>query len=267
MTNSRNDTNRLIGHLYAVMNNEAEKPFKEIDAELIEACTELILELQGKNFTLSNEEIEERVRKIPFVDTEGIKPITKKKIKTKKILLIAAIITIICVLFAIASTGFEWGFIDRAKEKFGSVFNVPTSQEQIDGNFSYEVHGPGKTYNSVDDFWENEDINILIPSDLPDGINIETIYVDNLNDHYEISLRFDKCVSNFTVTLDKKLSTSIVEFCDDKILINNLTCHIAHLDDVQTIQIHFEHNGNLYIIGGNDEQALLNIIENLEEKQ
>ena len=116
MSNSKHSKEQLIEHLYAVMNAETEKPYEEIDADFIEACVELILELQGKNFTLSNEEVEEQVRKIPFVDIVDFEANHKKKnkrIKKKKILLIAAIIAVIFAFLTILSSGTDWDIFDK----------------------------------------------------------------------------------------------------------------------------------------------------------
>lgn len=265
VSNSDNNKNQLIEHLYAVLNTEMEKPYEELDADFIEVCVELILELQGKNFTLSNEEIEELVRKIPFVevaDFEAIQQSKKKKLKKRKILLIAAIIAILCTLLAVISSG---RFVDYwhsvMNEKFGSVFNVPVGEEFTEGNVEFIYNGKSGIYTSAQDFFENECYDVLLPDKLPDGINLIDIHI--IESDSFVFASFDSTITAYEIHLDKRLPQAIKDNSIHYKTKNNLQCYIENIEG--NVQIHFEHYGNYYSIGGTDEQILLDIIENLEE--
>ena len=260
--------NKLIMHLNSIINHEVEKPYTEMDADLVEACVELSLELQGKNYTLSNEELEEKVRKIPFVDTKeffNAAQKKRKKINKRKILLIAAIVAILCTLLTIISSGYNFDDIHRImREKFGSVFNVPIGESQISGDIEYGNLGGYNTYTSVQDFFRDESYDVLMPVILPNEITIKKIFVMDLEP--QISILFNSCVSSYEITLNKTIPETIIADTDKIIEINNLQCYVKNLGDVGVTQIHFEYKGNCYIVGGRDEQILLNIIENLEEQ-
>ncbi len=267
VSNPESNKNQLIEHLYAVLNTEMEKPYEEIDADFIEACVELILELQGKNFTLSNEEIEELVRKIPFVevaDFEATRQSKKKKIKKRKILLIAAIIAILCTLLAVISSG---RFVDYwhsvMNEKFGSVHDTPVGEEYTKGNEEFFNQGKPVRYTNAQEFFANENYDVLIPVELPNGIKLTDILVSNTEN--SIIASFDSVITAYEVYLDTNLPQEITGISNKTMITNNFTCYICRFDDINSVQIYFEHNNNYYNITGTDEQILLDIIENLEE--
>ena len=263
----KNDsTHKYIEHLNGIINYEVEKPYKEMDADLVEACVELSLELQGKNFTLSNEELEEKVRKIPFVDVAEITAIQqnkRKKIKKKRILLIAALIAILCAILAVFATGTEWNFFDIAREKFGSIFNSPIGESIVIGDDEYVHKGQDNIYKNIKSFCEAENYDVLLPGKLPDEIelnDIEVIKIDNT-----IIVSFNSDISSYEIYLGKSIPQTILDVANETIDINTHTCYVCRFDDVNSVQVYFEHNGNYYSIGGTNEQILLDIIENLEE--
>ena len=264
MCKSEDNKNQLIEHLYAVLNTEMEKPYAEIDTDFIEACVELILELQEKNFTLSNEEIENLVRKIPFVDAVDFIPSQQKKIKKRKILLIAAIIAILSTLLAVITSGRFIDYWHRVmNDKFGSVFNVPIGEEYVDGNDEFGYLGESVIYTDLNDFYKKEQLDVLIPSSLPNEINIVAILVTEFDNSVLVS--FDSIITSYEIHLNTEIPEAIPLNLQKVHTKNNLICYVDKLEGTDTIQIYFEHNGNYYIIGGTNEQILLNIIENLEE--
>ncbi len=275
MSNSEYNKDQLIEHLYAVMNAETEKPYEEMDADLVEACTELILELQGKNFTLSNEEIEEQVRKIPFVEVADFKATNKnkrKKINKKKLLLIAAIVTILCALLMVFAAGNRYRttygdmypITDILKQMFGSIANVPKNKSiYIDDNIEVIISDAGKLYDSRDEFFENEDYSVLIPSALPDDINIVNISVESSGD---ITVTFDSVVTSYKIETDTEIPQALYKKIKEPVTTeNNIVCYIEYIEATDAFQIHFNYNGDYYYICGTDKQILLNIINNLEE--
>ena len=275
MSNYKHSKEQLIEYLYAVMNAETEKPYEEMDTDFIEACVELILELQGKNFTLSNEEVEEKVRKIPFVEVADFKTTNKskrKKTNKKKLLLIAAIVSILCILLAVYAIGNRYrtaegsiySITDILKQMFGSVENSPKNESiYIDDNIEVIVSDSGKIYNSREEFFENEDYDVLIPSELPDDINIVDISVGGSG---KIIVRFDSVVTCYVIEIDTDIPQAVYKKTNETVTTeNNIVYYFEYLKETDTFQVHFSHNGDYYCICGTDKQILLNIINNLEE--
>lgn len=60
--------NKLITYLSVLRDKETAKSTNEMDTELIMACCELLLDLQDKENNLSTEDVDEKVRAIPFAE-------------------------------------------------------------------------------------------------------------------------------------------------------------------------------------------------------
>lgn len=272
MGKSRNDKNILIEHLYEVLNTEMAKPYEEIDAELIESCVELILELQGKNFTLSNEEIEEKVRKIPFVEVADLEAARKKrkKINKKKILLIAAIIAILCAIMAIMSSGDEWDEAGYFIDRYGDLDNAPLYEPIYVNGFEYTFIESSPNYTDPKEFCEKEDVhNLLFPTELPEGVHFEFICKTKELDK-DVVIIYLPGIEGFGVELDSEVPQLAKDVADKTHTTESgILCYILYSDNPDgtcNIQIEFEHDGNYYVVTGTDnEQTLLDIIESLEE--
>ncbi len=270
MENNINSKEKLIAYLSLIRDQETEKPLDEADNDLIKACVELLLELQGKEVTLSTEDIEELVRKIPFADTERIKTVNAKgkvrKFKKKKILLIAAVIAILVAILSIVSIAFEWNIFDALKDKFGTVANAPAGVEQQENGITFERLGKDKMYNNVEEALEKENLDILIPNNLPNGLEIEMIKEFELDGTNECVISFNDENLSCLIKHNTDIPFDVYENNNGIININNLKCYIIQKDDVGLVQIYFTHNNKFYKYTYNDKQVLLEIIENLEEK-
>ena len=118
--NNNSDNQEFIKKLELLRDLEAEKPVEEMDVSLVKACVELILELRGETVNFTPEEVEEKVRKIPFVEetttlNTPLKSVKGRstKVKSRKILLIAAIISILIAIFAVTSIAFDWNIFEK----------------------------------------------------------------------------------------------------------------------------------------------------------
>lgn len=269
MENNINSKEKLIAYLSLIRDQETEKPLDEADNDLIKACVELLLELQGKEVTLSTEDIEELVRKIPFADTEMIKTVNAKgkvrKFKKKKILLIAAVIAILVAILSIVSIAFEWNIFEGLKERFGTVFDAPIGVEQHENSISFENLGEIKEYKNIQEVIENEDLGILLPTNLPNGLEINLIKVHNIDGLNETFVSFNDESLSCSIKHNTNIPVEVFNNCDEVIETNELKCYIIDKTDVGLLQIYFNHNNNAYRYTYNDKQVLLDIIENLEE--
>ena len=168
--NNNSDNQEFIKKLELLRDLEAEKPVEEMDVSLVKACVELILELRGETVNFTPEEVEEKVRKIPFVEettTLNTPPKSVKgrstKVKSRKILLIAAIISILIAIFAVSSIAFDWNIFDELKNRFGTVFNVPVNEEMYINGITVISRGKRKKYDDLESALKSECINVLYP--------------------------------------------------------------------------------------------------------
>lgn len=273
MKNKYKNNADAIKYLSALCDKEVQKPVEEMDCELIESTVELLLKLQSKKVSLTEKEIEEKVRKIPFTESsDNVKEFkVNKNVRTKttqrRILLIAAVIAILVAILSFVSVAFEWDIHDIMKDKFGSVFNVPVGVEQNENGVTFINNGKRTKYNSIEEVLENEKITILLPENNTENLFVKSIinYTKNNTDEFFIS--FNNDAFNYTITVDNSIPKIDKDESEEQTTINGFNCYIDKLEDVNTIIIHFEYKGNYYKFTGNDKQILIDIIKNLEEQE
>ncbi len=271
MENSAIKKEHFIEYLSFVSLCESEKPISEINTALITACTNISLKLQGKSFTLSPEQIKERVEKIPFIlpaDFGKEAPQnTKKHISKKRILLIAAIIALLCVILSVFSIGHYLHpshiFIN---DKFGSVFNAPVGETIPIGDIDFVSSGNSSQYKSTKDFFKHEKHNVLLPGALPEKIEISRILVTPYDS--TITVSFNSVITAYEIQLNASIPDVYKKDCEETMQINDITCYVDKMYEINRTQIYFEHNGNSYLLGcvSNNEQQLIEIIEGLVDR-
>ena len=269
--NKNSDNQEFIKKLELLRDLEAEKPVEEMDVSLVMACVELILELRGETVNFTPEEVEEKVRKIPFVEettTLNTPPKSVKgrstKVKSRKILLIAAIISILIAIFTVTSIAFEWNIFDELKNRFGTVANTPVNQEfEIDG-ISVFMSGENKTYKNLDEFFRTEDLKVLYPTKLPDELLLNSISFYDVNGNQKLDYIFSDSRFLCSITINKKIDDNIKLVATEIITINNFDCYVIEISDIGVTQIYFEYNNNLYKFNYNNKQDLIDAIEILK---
>jgi hypothetical protein len=269
--NNNSDKQEFIKKLELLRDLEAEKPVEEMDVSLIKACVELILELRGETVKLTPEEIEEKVRKIPFVDTATLNTTPKgvkgraTKVKSRKILFIAAIIAVLVTIFTVTSIAFDWNIFDELKEKFGTVFNTPVNEEMKMDGVTVIMNGESVVYTDLETALSDKGLNILYPEKLPDGILLEELSFYKEFSKDKITFGFSEKKLLYSVTLNTKLSDEIKGKADEVLEINNSNFYLLDMKDISVVQMHFEYMGNTYKISYTEKQGLIDIIENLKE--
>ena len=270
--NNNTDKQEFIKKLELLRDLEAEKPVEEMDVSLVKACVELILELRGETVHFTPGEVEEKVRKIPFVEetaTLNTPPQSVKgrstKVKSHKILLIAAIISILIAIFTISSIAFDWNIFDELKNRFGTVFNVPVNEEVNANGVTITMNGESVVYTDIEMALKSENIDVLYPAQLPENVTLERVSIYKRNNKDKITFVFDDENLIYSVILNATISDDIKSVSNEVIRINNLDCYITEKKDMNIIQIYFEYDGNIYETSYTDRQELIEILENLKE--
>ena len=270
--NNNSDNQEFIKKLELLRDLEAEKPVEEMDVSLVKACVELILELRGETVNFTPEEVEEKVRKIPFVEETATLNTTPESVKgrstkvnTHKILLIAAIISILIAIFTISSIAFEWNIFDELKEKFGTVFNVPANQEMEMSGVTVGSNGKSKFYDNVEDALKSENIDVLYPAKLPENVTLNRILVYEENEKDKVSFAFSDEKLIYSITINEKIPSFVFSSYTEIKNINSFKCYFVEMNDLDLVQIYFENNNNLYMLKCSDKQELIEIINNLKE--
>lgn len=267
-----NDKNRkLIKALELIGDYELMKPIDKIDGDLIDATVDWSLRLQNKDITLSTEEIEKMVSMIPFKDTDELDETNgealnqRKVLKKNKVLFIAAVITILVTLLTIVSVAFEWNIFEELKNRFGTVANTPVNEEIVVDGITVVMNGEYRKYASVEETLKSENIDVLYPSYLPDGVVLEKVSLYQESNINKLSFVFNEENLMTEIILDNDKSFLIDENAVEIEKISDLNCYVCEKPMENCVQYYFEYNDNWYMINYNNKQDVIKIIENLKE--
>lgn len=257
---------KLIECLEFIRDTEAAKPVEEMDVDLVNECVAFILELQGRDITLSPEEVAERVSKIPFVDVpeEAQNEKVKRILNKKRVLVIAACLAALIALLCAVSMSSERNVYNIITDFFGSDDKAPEDVwVDLDGQ-SIILYSDSRCYSSVEEFVEKEKLSVLIPGKTSD-IEITEVVLMSQGEKRVVSCLFDKSDLTNEIILNSVIPEEIKDVCTEVITVNEIDCYFCVLEEVSTVQAYFEYNGDTYEFMYNDKQALIDIIENLEE--
>lgn len=267
MGNKRDTSNEkqtLRDKLTAIILLETSKPYKEMDSDLVSECVDFLMELEGTK-RLTKAEIEQKINDIPFKGkVMAIGSYAKKKLKAKRIAVIAAVLAFLLAIFAIAAVSFT-NAEDSLYDRFGSYFGeiMKPGEHEYFGDIEVVKHNESIFFSSVEKFAEQENIEILFPTWLPEErevIQIEYYYEESFGEYYilwcgdpiySISIHIDKTVSE-----EIKANHPMREIGEHTVYI---------IDTGDFIQAMFEYNDSYYAVSAYTEEDVLKIIENLEE--
>lgn len=254
----------LKDKLMAIILLETAKPYKEMDSDLVTECVDFLMELEEKQ-KLTKVEIKQKVNEIPFKGkVTAIGSYAKKKIKAKRIFVVAAIFAVLLTIFSILVISFtntEDSLVDRFANYFGEEAK-PGERMEIE-NIELIKPNEVKSYSSIEALIRDENIAILFPTWLPENNHIRLFQyvVEDLCGRYYIlsSENPEYCVNiylDMMIPEEAKVSTPTKE-------IGNHTVYIIMRDSY--VQGELEYNGYHYSVSANSEEDLIKIIENLKE--
>lgn len=254
----------LKDKLMAIILLESSKPYKEMDSNLVTECVDFLMELEEKQ-RLTKAEIKKKVDEIPFhgkITAIGSK--TKNKIRTKRIVVIAAVLAILLAVFSVLAVTFtnaENSLIDRfAHYIVGDM--KPGERIEIE-NIELIKPNETKTFSSIEELVRYENIAILFPTWLPENNTITKCcyFYDNiLGIYYELVSKDPEC--GIIIYTEMKIPEEAKITNTPK----NVGEHTVYITGIEGfIQGEFEYNGYHYAVNAHTEEDVLKIIENLKE--
>ena len=252
----------LKDKLMAIILLETSKDYKEMDSDLVTECVDFLMELEGKQ-RLTKAEIEQRVNKIPFKGkVTAIGSYTKKKIRAKRLAVIAAILAVMVALFGIIAIA-SGDFFDNFLRNMGNSFHewIESGPKEY-GDITFYTSDETKTYSSIEELAKSEGIEILYPTWLPENEKIIGIwhFVDDKTERY--LFQFDVPTHSMRISVNCELTENLKLNCKEKEIAGFL---VYYEKTPQGIQANFVYKNNSYAIQSDTEDILFRIIENLKE--
>lgn len=198
---------------------EAEKPEGEADYEFIDECMALLSELITDEYDLTPEQIANKARKI--TSSHGTISVKKKPMKMKRLVAIAvAAAVLLCGTIAVFAA-------PALRQMVMSVLGLEVGESINDGGVTYINYGQGTTYSSIDELVEKENLNIMYPHDLPDGLEITKVI--KLDDEDKILIVFNDTAVSMTIIFNINNASEhlnpneIIKYNDIEFFIQNRT--------------------------------------------
>ena len=252
----------LKDKLMAIILLETSKDYKEMDSDLVTECVDFLMELEGKE-RLTKAEIEQRVNEIPFKGKiTAISSYAKKRIRAKRLAVIAAILAVLLALFGIIAIASGNTFGELLRNMGNSFHEWIESGPKEHGDITLYKSDVTKTYSSTEELAESEGIEILYPSWLPDNEKIISIlhFVEGESETY--LLQCDVPKHSLEIKVNADLHKDYILNCTEK-EIAGFSVYYKNYPD--SIQANFVYRNNHYALKSDTEDNLFRIIENLKE--
>lgn len=171
-----------IQWLCQVIDNETDKPEDEIDFALIGECSAYLRELSDKAAEATKEQKQRILQQIKahhnqIATTKSAKVLRPSWKTTRKVvaIAIAAVLLLTLTLSVIAKVkGYSsaWEYIRENAKVF---FDMSPGNTVTDGEITLIKNDGVVAYKSIEELLESEGLDIMYPSELPDGVRIKKI--------------------------------------------------------------------------------------------
>ena len=261
----------LFEYLSFIRDCELEKPLNGINEELITAHTHVLLKLQHKDTSMADEELSERINNIPFViapdfNNENLKK-NKKRIRAKRVLIIAATIALLYALMASIisySHSTDDQFLRDIIETIG-LENIVYGKEYNVNGTTYIENEYIAYYDDITDYPKDNPYNILLPTYMPKDTRLGSISVANRNNgNYTVLVSSNIPTLSYEMYPDTKIPQVIIDNASESTVVKDKTVYIVEIPDVGQYQMYFEYNGDYYELVFTDKEELIKIIESME---
>lgn len=253
----------LLDKLIGIQDLEAVKPIHDMDTDLITECTDYIIELTGDELPSESAMEQMKLRLLQRLFGQKGRVLKYRKGVLRK-LLIAAIVIILIVAMAVSMMPLgtnDESLINRLSYFF--LQKEPGYSVDYDDYMTLIGDGEIKEYATTRQFIRKTHIDILVPTELPKGISVQSVklYYEYTFNCPKISIvTNDPSSCSLSIHLGKEIED--LETAERYEKIGEYACRFSITPG--WCQCEFNHNGNSYIFTAKTYNDLILIIENLK---
>lgn len=235
------------------------------DMDIMRQCSE-ILDERSKSDKLNHDDILAVINKtkeeqVTIINADNacpsvVAPQRKIRFVFKRIAIVAAAIIIMMTTTVAIAAAFGVNIFEYIKniasEPDGTTVNID--------EFTFYNAKSTKKYNSIQEMVESENLDIMYPTRLPDGVDIESIRLtDNTNGNNMVQIS----TNIVSVNIQIELRTSELISYFDKIYENNEVIYYIRTKEACSATCYYKNN--YYYISANTYEDLILIINNMKE--
>lgn len=262
----------LVSWLYQLIEHELDKPDNEIDNDLIAECSDYLEELQADDQTISDaeillrlEQIKKRVSLEKARDIPSGTPVKKKtpRLFFKVFIPIAATFLALILTLSVAAAVNGTSIGKFISDNLQIILEIPKGETIDKGNITV-IKASGKvSYSSIEEFLNEENLNILFPQPLPENVMLDHIRLYILEDN-QITVTF--VFKNEELQFDVR-NTYHADYEDDKYLERwdegIMSFYLYKIDS--TYLASGQYDGYEYMFQSSNQELLKQITKNLKE--
>ena len=270
---SKATTDQIRQWLFSIIDAEIDKDESEIDYDLIEQCTICEASLAGDPMALTDEEYQRDLARILKKRSVSNKKFISEKAEQKAKLSVSLRIIAIAAALAIAAfsaltvfakiKGYKNAW-DLVYQNFAAISTMEFGDKVEENKITVVKNSGAIYYSSLEEFRDNENLDILIPTHIPESIELKRIILfEEENEkhtwYFEFSNdRFEFTIKNYCSIIDiKNGSPSKTAFTD----------FYTYSSNDGKYQAVAQLNGYEYIIRYTEHEQLLKILDNMKGKE
>ena len=226
MTKEENSRDRSIEFLGNIISSESAKPDNEANFDLIDECEKLLYDLVDDEISLSDEEINERIKKV-----NRIRRVKSQRRKTgigisRRVFAAVCAAVILCI-----GVGAVCMIDPKIRDGIRTALGLDVGESiEIDG-ITFINGGTSKLYRDIDEFLADNDLDIMYPHELPNGLKITEVCMTEENS-FPIHLVFEDY--RYSVNVYKRGDSHVEEMkasADTTTEVNGRTFFVLNVDD------------------------------------
>lgn len=245
-----------------ILLKERKKRDSKQDFELINECVETSLMLKGYDIDKLHSYIEstydERLNRIhEKIRLEQMKDSSKVRIHPKRYRAVIITACVILGLLLASTVAYALGFEPLRYIK--EIFGLSVGESIVIDNITYTRGGEIVCYDTIEELYKNQDIDILYPSYLPDDIKLTKVSV-SASGSYIFEFSSDTLtyqVYNYELLNFDALSEEI------QLYETQQNIYYIFYDDI-TYTVYFDHDNYQYILQYNNFDELKKILDNMK---
>ena len=253
----------LADILQNAVDAELDKPENEQDLDFVAECVDIINHINRTSVEVTGDEIEGKIREIYLKVNSGK---NTGKIKRSRFCIIKRVLAAACVALLILITPVavmaavqSRSPVDILKEFGMTIFDLPYNEQVEVNGITFQRISPDNIseYDDIESLIQNEGLDILYPSWLPEGVEVTAVKISVVDDSEWIIFRFSDESVVYSV-----LQNANSAFETNSFALNSVSIIYYHDDCYYYAQ--FEYNGYSYSLGSKTQTLLEKIINGIK---
>ena len=247
-----------------IIDHETLRPEGRMDCDLIAQCTKMLNRANGTEMVAPAviagqiSLIKEKSKTVIVGQRRNI----RRGILIKIAAAVCAVLIITASPIAVIAAVEKKSPVDILRQFGMTVLDIPYDEWfSIGGVDLYRVSADNiLEYKDIESFCQNEGVDLLYPSWLPDGVEIDNIDKENIGDVTQVFFTFTDQIVQFSI-----MQTEIEEAEYDRFDPDNIDILYYYEDNYGYYKAQFVYNGYSYSLGAKNERDLELLISNLRE--